>query len=195
MQSSWRLRALSCSSRVCPRSSRRPLCHAIIASLFATGAAAQDDTDSLFVPRLTIEAPLATRHVPHDEGFDDHNWGAFIDVDAVKHFGVIGGYFINSYRRETAFAGIAYTPFYIKLTHAEIDAFAAIAADLNGGYKWYNRLDPLLGAVSVRVTATNFDYTPLQLLNNLGVAVTFMPPVSCPVTAINLSVTYTLPLR
>jgi len=174
---------------------RLVLTQAILAPMLAIGAAAQEQSDDLLFPRLTIEAPLVTRHVPHDEGYDDHNWGAFVDLDVVKHFGLTGGYFINSFRRDTAFAGVTFTPFYIELPNAELDAFAAIAADLNGGYKGYNKLDPLLGAVSIRLTGTHFDDTPLQFLNNLGVAVTVIPPVNGPITAINLAVTYTIPLR
>jgi hypothetical protein len=170
---------------------QRPLTQAIVASLLATGAAAQEQSDDLLFPRLTIEAPLITRHVPQDEGYHDHNWGAFVDLDVVKHFGLAGGYFINSFRRDTAFAGVTFTPFYIELPNAELDAFATIASDLNGGYKGNNKLDPLLGAVSIRLTGTHFDGTPLQFLNDVGVAVTVVPPI----TAINLAVTYTIPLR
>lgn len=185
------------SNWVRPRCFRQPLIQAIAALSLVSGAAAQvfPDADDTAFPRITLEAPLVTRHVPHDKGYDDHNWGLWVDVEPIKHFSLLGGYFINSERRDTAFAGIAYTPFYFELPNAELDAFVAIAADLNGGYKGFNKLDPLLGAVSIRLIGRHFDGTPLEFLNNLGVAITAVPPVNGPVTAINLAVTYTIPLR
>jgi hypothetical protein len=190
METAWKSRTSFCPTLLYSGCLRRTLSCTIVATSLVTGAVAQEAEESSF-PRITIEAPFLTRHVPHDQGYDDHNWGAFIDLQLIRHFSLVGGDFINSFRRNTAFAGIAYTPFYIELPNAEIDIIGAVAADLNRGYKGYNKLDPLLGSVSVRLMGTHFDGTPLQFLNHLGLAVTVIPPVNGPITAINLAVTYT----
>jgi hypothetical protein len=78
--------------------------------------AQQADFDSSYLSRVTIETPLYTRHLPTDKGFDDHNWGAFINVDIAKssalgngELSIIGGDFINSYYRNTAILAGAIT--------------------------------------------------------------------------------------
>ena len=47
--------------------------------------AQQSDPDRSFLSRVTVEVPVYTRHIPNDAGFNDHNWGAFINVDLAKY--------------------------------------------------------------------------------------------------------------
>jgi hypothetical protein len=157
--------------------------------------AQQSDPDTSFLSRVTVEVPVYTRHIPNDAGFNDHNWGAFINVDLAKssalgnaELSVAGGTFINSYRKNTAFlAGeIMWSP--IVTNHLKIEIGPMLGFDLNGGYKGYSDVDPLLGAIQVRVSGT--DFAPEnELLNRLGTAITIMPGQE---TAINLALTVRL---
>jgi len=149
--------------------------------------AQQSDFDASFLSRVTIEEPLYTRHLPTDKGFDDHNWGAFVNVDMTKlsaigngELSVIGGDFTNSYYKNTAILAGAIT-WTTTFSNLRIDAGPVVGIDLNAGYQGHNNLDPLLGAVQVRVGGTDFG-PEQELLNHLGVAVTLIPG-----TVINLA--------
>jgi hypothetical protein len=153
------------------------------------------DTSTSFLSRVTVEVPVYTRHIPNDAGFNDHNWGAFINVDVAKsralgnaELSIDGGVFNNSYSKNTAFlAGeITWTP--IITNNLKIDIGPMLGLDLNGGYKGYSDVDPLLGAIQVRVSGT--DFAPdNELLNHLGTAITIMPGQE---TAINFALTVRL---
>jgi hypothetical protein len=149
--------------------------------------AQQSDIDSSFLSRVTVELPIYTMHLPTDKGFDDHNWGAFLNVDIAKsstlgngELSVIGGDFTNSYHRNTALLAGAVT-WTATFTNLRIDAGPVLGIDLNGGYEGHNDVDPLLGAVQLRVGGTGFGQE-YGLLNHLGIAVTLIPG-----TAINLA--------
>jgi hypothetical protein len=154
--------------------------------------AQQSDFHSSFLSRVTIEEPLYTRHLPTDKGFDDHNWGAFINVDTAKlsaigngELSVIGGDFTNSYYKNTAILAGAIT-WTATFTNLKIDTGPVLGIDINAGYQGHNNLDPLLGAVQVKVGGTDFG-PEYELLNHLGVAVTLIPG-----TVINLALTFRL---
>jgi hypothetical protein len=108
-------------------------------------------------------------------------------VDGIS---IIGGEFINSYSRNTVLAGITYLPFNFDISHLRVGLGGEIGADLNGGYKGFNKWDPLFGALTARFSGTGFEDSPL--LNHLGLAVTVIPPLDGPVTAINVAVTLRL---
>jgi hypothetical protein len=166
--------------------------------LFAIGIAtstccpawADDASDESFLSRITILAPVYTRHLPHDRGFNEHNWGGFAEIRLVDDISLIGGEFINSYSRETVLAGVTFLPFHLEASHVRVDLGGEIGADLNGGYKGFNKWDPLFGTLAVRFSGTGFQDQPL--LNHLGLAVSIIPPLDGPVTAINLAVTLRL---
>lgn len=165
---------------------------ALAASLFATAAVAADGpgSDDSFWSRLTLGVPVYTHHFPHDDQFNDHNWGAFLDVKLMKNLSFDVGDFKNSYRRNTAFAAVAYTPINIRTEHLKVDLGAMVGADLNGGYRPFNSADPLLGAFIVKVGGRN--YPDFGLLNRMGFeAIIIPPPPKGPgATAVNVSVTY-----
>lgn len=165
---------------------------ALAASLFATAAMADDvsGNEGSFLSRVMIGVPLYTHHFPHDDQFNDHNWGGYVDVKLMKNVGFDLGDFKNSYRRNTAFAAIAYTPINIRTEHFKVDLGAMVGADLNGGYRPFNSADPLLGAFLIRMGGRNF--TDFKVLNRVGVAAIIIPPApSGPsATAVNLSLTY-----
>ncbi|HEX4635708.1 MAG TPA: hypothetical protein VH189_05975 [Rhizomicrobium sp.] len=175
-----------------PRNANAMLWAIGIASL-ASGKASADDTsgiDESFLSRITLLAPVYTRHVPHDKGYDDHNWGGFAEIRLFDDVSVIGGEFINSYRRNTVLAGVTYLPLNLDVSNLRLGLGGEIGADLNGGYKPYNKWDPLFGAITLRLSGTNFE--DAQFLNHLGLAVTVIPPVDGPITAINVAVTLRL---
>jgi hypothetical protein len=142
--------------------------------------AQQSGSDVSFLSRVTVETPFYTRHLPSDKGFDDHNWGAFINVDIARssalgngELSVIGGDFTNSYYKNTAILGGSVT-WTATFTNLRIDVGPVLGIDLNRGYEGHNDLAPLLGAVQVRVGGTEFG-PEYGLLNHLGVAVTLIP--------------------
>ena len=88
----------------------------------------------------------------------------------------VGGYFTNSYYRDTAFlAGSAMWSLCTRCSNANIDAGFMIGADLNGGYKGYSSVDPLMGAFQMRFTGANFTDPHYEALNHLGLALTVIP--------------------
>ena len=157
--------------------------------------AQQSDPDTSFLSRITVEIPVYTRHVPIDAGFNDHNWGAFINVDVAKSsalgnadFSVVGGDYRNSYYKNTAFLGGEVTWSPILTNNLRIEIGPMLGFDLNGGYKGYNDSDPLLGAVQLKVSGMG-SAPEDGLLNHLGAALTVIPGDQ---TAINLALTFRL---
>ncbi len=164
---------------------------ALAASLFATAAMAADTNgNDDFWGRLTLGVPVYTHHFPHDDLFNDHNWGAFLDVKMMKNLSFDVGDFKNSYRRNTAFAAVAYTPINIRTEHLKLDIGGMLGADLNGGYRPVNSIDPVLGAFIVKFGGRN--YPDFGLLNRLGLEAIIIPPApkGPSATAFNLSLTY-----
>ena len=146
-----------------------------------------------FLSRVAIEVPLFTRHTPHDERFNDQNWSAFAEVALGHHMAVVAGDFINSYNRNTIFAGFSWLPINFEFSHVKIDAGGLIAADLNGGYRPFNDMHPFLGAFLIKLIGTRFEDKEFEILNRLGVGITIIPPnPSGGSTAINLALRYRL---
>lgn len=164
--------------------------------LLTTGAMAGEETppeaNSSFLSRVTIVVPVFTRHIPHDKWFNDHNWGAFVDVALNRQLSVVMGDFINSYKRNTLFAGISYMPINLEFSKVKIDLGGMLALDINGGYRPFNDLNPLLGVFSIKVTGTHFEDTKFAILNRLGIAITIFPNTSGGSTALNFALTYKL---
>jgi hypothetical protein len=173
--------------------------HLIAGALFAFMASDASAEEAVprngqsVLSRVTIGVPVLTRHFPGNDQFNNQNWGVLFDVAFIKEWSAVGGYFRNSYRRDTVFAGVGWYPITIPIAQAELDFGGIGALDLSGGYKGYNRAYPLLGALSLKihhVGAAEIGAGPLQ---RLGVAVTLLPAVSDRAsTAVNLSLTYRL---
>src|SRR5437016_4391739 len=90
---------------------------ALAASLWSAAAVAEPPQDGDVWSRVTLAAPVFTRHVPHDAGFNDRNWGLFADVALTRRWSVLGGDFENSYRRNTAFLAASYSLFDVQAAH------------------------------------------------------------------------------
>ena len=143
-----------------------------------------------YLSRITVDVPFYTRHQPHNEAFNNHNWGAFVDVAITKHFSFTAGDFINSYKRDTIFAGIAWMPIDLDLSKVEARAGLMAGVDINGGYRPFNDLNPFLGALSLRITGTGFE---TAVFNRVGLAIKVIPPdPSGGSTAINFALSYRL---
>jgi hypothetical protein len=169
----------------------------VAVSLYSSGAAAENgqssDTDESFLSRFTVDVPFYTRHVPDDAAFNDHNWGAWVEFSLEKQWSLVGGYFINSYYRNTAVLGIEWLPINLEFSKVKIDMGGIVGMDLNGGYYGFNCVEPLLGAFSVKIGGTNFQDAQYVFLNRLGIAITLIPPAGSGGNApINLSLAYRL---
>ncbi len=143
-----------------------------------------------FLSRVTVDVPVFTRHQPHNEAFNNHNWGAFVDVALTEHWSAVAGDFINSYKRDTIFAGVAWMPIDFDISKLNTRAGFMAGVDLNGGYRPFNDLNPFLGAISIRFTGTGFEN---DFFNRVGVAIKVIPPdPSGGSTAINFALSYRL---
>ena len=146
-----------------------------------------------FLSRITIEAPLFTRHTSHDELFNDYNWGSFAEVALGYHMAVGAGDFINSYNRNTIFADFSWLPINFEFSHVKIDAGGLIAADLNGGYRPFNSMNPFLGAFVIKIMGNRFGHNKFEILNRVGIGITIIPPaMRAGSTGINLALRYKL---
>jgi hypothetical protein len=155
----------------------------------AVAAEPMPDTSS-FLSRITIDVPFFTRHVPHPELFNNHNWGAFVDVALSEQWSIAAGDFSNSYKRSTIFAGLAWMPLRLDLSHANALVGTMFGFDVNGGYTPYNKVNPLLGAVSIRFTGAGFEN---DVFNRVGIAIKVIPPAPKDgSTAINFALSYKL---
>lgn len=143
--------------------------------------------------RVTIELPVLTRHFPDNSSFNNHNWGAIVDVAITDQWSVVGAYFRNSYDRDTLLAGIGWYPIRFERSSLKVELGGIAALDLNGGYKSYNQANPLLGALSIKIgNARARDYDA-NAVSRLGLAITVIPAVSgSGSTGVNLAVTYRL---
>jgi hypothetical protein len=151
-------------------------CAAVFAALHSSAGAQElspfDAGDSL-LSRITIQVPIYTRHIPQDAGFNDRNWGLLVEVRLNPDWSFIGGEFRNSYYRDTAIAVSRYSFFKWDTANIRVDTGVLLGFDLNGGYRDHNGVEPLLGALSIKVTGNRFSDYPL--LNGTGVVFTILP--------------------
>jgi hypothetical protein len=149
-------------------------------------------TDSA-LSRVTIGLPVATHHFPRNSEFNNQNWGVLIDVSLAEEWSTVGGYFRNSYDRDTVFAGAGWYPIKFEVAKVHLDLGALAGLDLSGGYKGYNRAYPLLGALSMKIRKGATNDTDPDALDRIGLALTLIPAVSGRgSTAVSLALTYRL---
>jgi len=146
-----------------------------------------------FLSRITIETSLFTHHTRHDAFYNDSNWSGVAEIALGRHMAISAGSFMNSYKRNTTFTGFSWLPIDFEFSHLKIEMGGMIAADLNGGYRGFNGMDPFLGAVLIKVMGNRFDDPRFETLNRLGVGITLIPAnPKGGSTAINLSLRYRL---
>lgn len=171
------------------------LAAAAAASLSAAGARAEtwdaDPGTRSFWSDLMLAAPVYTHHIPHDDQFNDHNWGLFAVYDLGPHWSLVGGDFENSYRKNTAFVGLGLTPVHLQVSNVKVGLGGFVGFDLNGGYRHFNDYDPLLGALTIRISGAAPPESPWHGFNHFGLLTTIIPPnPHGGSTAVNLAVTY-----
>src|SRR6185312_6326863 len=138
-------------------------------------AVSPDGPGESFGSRVTLVIPVYTHHFPGNSQFDDHNWGGFVDVAIDQHWSVIGGAYVNSFRRHTAFAGVSFTPVSFDLGKVRVSPGAMLGLDLNGAYRGHDPAEPLLGALELNVTGSGLEGTKYRLLGRTGLALVLMP--------------------
>ena len=162
-------------------------------SLLASAAAAQPTLTrdcSGFWSRVTLALPVATRHVPNNDDFNNENFGLLADVAMNDQWSMVAGGFRNSYGRNTAVAGAAWHTLSTTVGALRVRSGGLLAIDLNGGYRRYNSADPLVAAFSVRLSSAEPDEGPLS---RVGIQLTVIPPApDNGSTAFNLAITYKL---
>lgn len=93
---------------------------------------------------MAITVPVFTRHFPSSSpDLNEHNNGFGLEYILRKDVAVTAGIFSNSFRKDTIYAGVVYTPFRIAGLHAGI----VVGLDLSGGYSSVNPFKPVIGAV------------------------------------------------
>jgi hypothetical protein len=171
---------------------------AVAAALWAVAAFAQaadqppkGDFGGDFWSRVTLEVPVATRHMPHDSWFNDNNWGLLADVALNEDWSLVGGGYKNSFDRNTAIAGVSWEPLSVRVGKARLRGGGLAAIDLNGGYRGFNNVDPFLAALNVRLIAADQDAG--GVLSRAGMLLTVIPAAEKDgSTAVNLALTYRL---
>lgn len=145
---------------------------AFVSNAGAEEASSPDESNS-FLSRITIHVPLYTQHIPQGGRFNEDNWGLLVEARLNSDWSIIVGEYRNSYFRDTVVAASRYSLFAWDTSNVRIDTGVLLGFDLNGGYKGHNGVEPLLGALSIKITGNRFsDY---ELLNGTGIAFTILP--------------------
>lgn len=143
-----------------------------------------------FLSRITVAAPFYTYHFPKDRMFNDHNWGGVMFFALDRHVALAGGDFLNSYRRNTAFAGISLTPWNLDLSGIALSPGGLIGVDLTHGYAHENPVEPLLGAATLKIGSAHLSD---RFFDRVGLLATIIPGFgSNRSTAANLALTLRL---
>lgn len=91
-----------------------------------------------------ITVPVFTKHFPNSTpDLNEHNRGLGLEYTVQKDVAVTTGFFNNSLRKDTFYAGIIYTPLRVARLHTGF----VIGLDLSGGYNSINPLKPLIGSL------------------------------------------------
>ena len=170
-------------------------CFLVLATIADARAFAQEarGSDETFMSHITVAAPFFTHHFPKDGDFNDHNWGGVIFYALGPDISLAAGDFSNSYRRNTAFAGVSFTPWNLDLSAVQLSPGALVGVDLSGGYRGFDPMDPLLAAATIKISTAPFFDPHFQFLNRVGLLVTIIPGLgSHRSTASNLALTIRL---
>lgn len=92
---------------------------------------------------VAVTVPVFTRHFPSSADLNEHNRGLGVEYTVRQDVAVTAGLFNNSFRKDTFYAGVIYTPFRVLGLHTGV----ILGLDLNGGYRSINPVSPLLGAL------------------------------------------------
>jgi hypothetical protein len=148
---------------------------AIVLGTPARAEEASSGSDGSFASRLTLAIPFFSLHFPKDREFNDRNWGGVLFYAVDDQFSLAAGDFINSYRRNTAFAGVSLTPWALDLSGLQVRPGLLAGFDLNGGYRGHDPIAPLLGAGTISISGDYSDEARTNFLNRLGLLITVIP--------------------
>ncbi len=155
---------------------RALVCALVLTALLGGRACAADrQTAEGFWSRVTLVVPVYTHHFPDQGAFDDRNWGAFVDVALDGRWSVVGGDYVNSFHRNTAFAGVSFSPVSVDLGKIRLRPGLLAGIDLSGGYRGRNPVEPLLGAFELHLTGQGFEGAADRILDHAGLALILFP--------------------
>jgi hypothetical protein len=93
---------------------------------------------------LAVTVPVFTRHFPSSSSdLNEHNHGLGLEYTVRKDVAVTAGLFNNSFRKDTFYVGVVYTPFRVVGLHTGF----VVGLDLSGGYNSVNPCKPVIGAL------------------------------------------------
>lgn len=93
---------------------------------------------------MAVTVPIFTRHFPHPSpDLNEHNHGLGLEYTLRKDVAVTAGVFNNSFRKDTFYVGVVYTPFRVLGLHTGV----VVGFDLSGGYNSVNPCKPIIGAL------------------------------------------------
>ena len=92
---------------------------------------------------MAVTVPVFTRHFPHANSANEHNYGVGLEYLVRKNVSLTAGIFNNSLRKNTCYVGMIYTPFYVAGLHTGI----IIGLDVSGGYNSINPWKPIIGTL------------------------------------------------
>lgn len=115
-----------------------------------------------------ITLPQTSLHIGNhggiDRRFNADNQGLGVEMTVSENASVIAGAYVNSYNRQTLYAGVAYTP--LKTSIGPVDLSAGVVGGVATGYARYapdissGPFTPVLGLhFSAAVGATGFNLT------------------------------------
>ena len=148
---------------------------ALWAIVLVTPVCAEEGNSDDAFSRLTIAIPFFSRHFPNDREFNDHNWGGVLFYALGDHVSLAAGDFINSYRRNTAIAGVSLTPWTFALAGLQVSPGLLAGFDLNGGYRGYDPVSPFLAAGTISIGSARSGAPDAPFLDRLGLMITVIP--------------------
>lgn len=93
---------------------------------------------------MAVSVPVFTRHFPGSHpDLNEHNHGLGLEYILRKDVAATVGLFNNSFRKDTFYVGVIYTPFRVLGLHTGV----IVGLDLSGGYNSINPVDPIIGAL------------------------------------------------
>jgi len=93
---------------------------------------------------MAVTVPVFTRHFPNSSpDLNEHNHGLGLEYTVRKDVAATAGLFNNSFRKDTFYVGVVYTPFRVVGLHTGF----VLGLDISGGYNAVNPFKPLIGSL------------------------------------------------
>ncbi len=93
---------------------------------------------------MAVTVPVFTRHFPDaDPDLNERNHGLGLEYMLQKDVALTAGFFNNSFKKDTVYVGVVYTPFRVAGLHTGL----VLGLDVSGGYDSVNPFHPVIGAL------------------------------------------------